>query len=143
MRFGIYALAVMLRVLRFHFHSVVASNCILLDLYSLPTCLWIGFEIAYFLKHAPPPSLEWAGTWSYSLYIVHPMIEPLFLLAGLTGFVQDPRTHFLLILAALFASSIFFLFVESPCHRLAVAIGRFAERRSRPATGHRGTAHNS
>ena len=142
-RVAIYALAVALRFLRFHFHSVVASNCILLDCYSLPASIWIGFEISYFLKQTPTRALEWAGTWSYSLYIVHPMIEPIFLLAGLTGLVANPRTHFLLILAALIASYLFFRLVELPCHRLAVAAGRYAERRSGPTGGHRGALLNS
>ena len=142
-RVGIYVLAVTMRIVRFHFDSVVASNCILLDCYSLPACLWIGFEIAYFLKQAPMKSLEWAGSWSYSLYIVHPMVEPLFLLAGLTRLVQNPRTHFLLILVALFASYLFFLLVESPCHRLAVSVGRFADNRFRPSAGHIGSIANS
>jgi peptidoglycan/LPS O-acetylase OafA/YrhL len=127
MRIGIYGLSVALQLLRFHLHTVLASNCILLDLFSLPVCLWLGFEIIYLSKHAPPTALEWAGSWSYSLYLIHPVMLPAFAVLGLRFILLNSYTHFLVLGAALIASYVYFLCIERPSHRLSITASRAAK----------------
>jgi peptidoglycan/LPS O-acetylase OafA/YrhL len=130
MRIGIYALSMGLRLARFHMGSVMASNCIALDLFAIPACVWLGFEIAYATRHRPRRGLEWAGGWSYSLYLVHMLVFPVLAWAGLSYLGENDGTHLLLVAMALLASYGFYVLVERPSHRLAVAAGRFAEVRA-------------
>jgi peptidoglycan/LPS O-acetylase OafA/YrhL len=124
MRVGIYGLSIAVQLLRFHLGTIFASNCILLDLFSLPACVWLGFEIAYFSKHSPPKVLEWAGAWSYSLYLIHPAMLLVFDALGLRFILLNSHTHFLIIGAALIASYVYFLCIERPSHRLSIAASR-------------------
>jgi peptidoglycan/LPS O-acetylase OafA/YrhL len=129
MRLGIYALSVLVALLHFHADSFLPaslhfmkSNCILLNLFVLPACVWLGFEIAYGLVNGDNRYLEWAGTWSYSLYLVHLLVPRISLALGF-DFAQT-RMHFLIFVAALAASYLFYLLIERPSHRLAVNLGR-------------------
>jgi peptidoglycan/LPS O-acetylase OafA/YrhL len=131
MRAAIYILTIFLQLVRFHVTSPIASNCILLDMFAVPACVWVGFEIAYATQHPRIYALEWAGAWSYSLYLVHPLVGPILAVAGWSFIAQKPQTHFLLLIISLFASHGFFLLVEQPFHHLAVAAGRAAEAKSR------------
>jgi len=128
LRAAIYSLTVLLELFRFHVNSFfLASNCILLDLFAVPACFWLGYEISYASHHARSRVLEWAGGWSYSLYLVHPLVGPALSAIGLSLIVERPQTHFLLLILSLFASYGFFLLVERPSHRLAVAIAAAME----------------
>lgn len=124
LRGGMLALATGLKVVKFQVLAWYGSNCFTLNLFALMATAWLGMEIAYYRRHRPVRSLEWAGKWSYSLYIMHPLA------AAALG-VQVP------IVTALFALAIsycFYLLIEKPSHRLAVACGRALERmRLRPA----------
>ena len=121
LRLGIYASSVLLALLHNHLDSFVASNCILLDVFAVPACFWVGKEIAYASRHNTIAVLEWAGAWSYSLYLIHSLAHSI--VEGLGGpLFQDPRLHFIVPLVALFASYGYFLMVERPSHRLAVVI---------------------
>lgn len=123
-RIGIYSLSIALLLLRFHLHTIFASSCILLDLFSLPACVWLGLEIVYLSKHPPPTGLEWAGVWSYSLYLIHPTMLPVFDALGLRFILLNSYTHFLVLGAALIASYVYFLCIERPSHRLSLAASR-------------------
>jgi peptidoglycan/LPS O-acetylase OafA/YrhL len=127
MRGSIYLLAMVLALIRFHVHSIFASNCILLDLFAIPACLWVGFELSYASRHGSNRILEWAGGWSYSLYLGHALVGPLLAATSLAFLEKQQSTHFLLLIISLVASYGFFLAVERPSHRLAVAIGRAAD----------------
>ena len=124
MRISIYGLSIALQLLRFHLHTIFASSCILLDLFSLPACVWLGFEIVYLSKHSPPTALEWAGVWSYSLYLVHPAMLPGFDALGLRFIRLNPYTHLLVPGTALIASYVYFLCIERPSHRLSIVASR-------------------
>jgi peptidoglycan/LPS O-acetylase OafA/YrhL len=65
--------------------------------------------------------LEWAGAWSYSLYLIHPLAHSIVERLGGPLF-QESRLHFVLPLVALLASYVYFLMVEHPSHQLAVRI---------------------
>ena len=120
-RLSVYALTVLLGLLNTHLNSIFGSNCILLDFFAIPACFWVGTEIAYASKHTAIGVLEWAGAWSYSLYLIHPLSHSIVERLGGPVF-QEPRLHFVIPLVALFASYGFFLIVERPSHLLAVAI---------------------
>ena len=124
MRIGIYVLSIALQLLRFHVHTIFGSNCILLDLFSLPACVWLGFEIVYLSKHPAPRALEWAGVWSYSLYLIHPVMLPAFDVLGLRSIRFNPHTHFLILGAALITSYVYFLGIERPSHQLSIVASR-------------------
>jgi peptidoglycan/LPS O-acetylase OafA/YrhL len=109
------------------------SSCILLDLFAIPAVLWVGCEIVYAGEHAPVGRLEWAGAWSYSLYLVHPLVAPVFGVIGLSFIDLNPYTHFLLLLIAPLAGYAFYRAVELPSHKLAVAAGRAVEGARAPA----------
>jgi peptidoglycan/LPS O-acetylase OafA/YrhL len=134
-RTGIFLLTIFLGILRFHIHSPLTSDCVLLDLFAFPAYYWLGMEIAYFSAHRPSRLLEWAGAWSYSLYIVHPLVIPLLALWGLAGFTGRNATHFLVFPLILLLSYLFHLAVERPSHKLAVWTSRrFAPRPFAPTT---------
>lgn len=129
MRFGVYGLSVLVALVHFHADSFfppglhfLKSNCILLNLFVLPACVWLGYEIAYGLVHGDNRLLEWAGTWSYSLYLVH-LLVPRFSLALGFDFIHS-SVHLLVFVVALAASYLFYRIVERPSHRLAVTLGR-------------------
>ena len=104
-----------------HFHGGVSQT---------RTCLWVGafsyFWIRAEIRHsaAQPawPTLVWAGRWSYSLYLIHPLIVALCVEhAFLT---QGPRLNAVWMLGPiLIAAYLFYLTVERPSHRWARKIG--------------------
>jgi len=123
-RIAIFVLSVVLRLAKFHISAPLGSNCILLNLFAIPICYWIGAEVSYFRKHPPSMLLESAGRWSYSLYLVHTLVPSLFVLAGMTALVQNRNAQLLMIAISLVASYLFYLAIEGPCHRLAILMAR-------------------
>lgn len=125
MRGGLYALSVAGELWRFHAPRALASNCIILDLFAIPACYWLGKEIAFASTHSSSRPLEWAGLWSYSLYLVHPMTGFIMIRMGVITFFSSLSTHFLLLFAALLFSYGFYLLIERPSHRLSNKIGKY------------------
>ena len=128
-RAGIFALAVVLRVAKFHVYSPLASNCFTLNLFAFPAYLWLGYEIAYFRQRRPVPVLEWMGTWSYSLYLVHPLcwgIISAFHISLLKEAIDS--AHFVVVIFALCLSYLFFLLIERPSQLLAAKSKEFVKR---------------
>lgn len=123
-RIGVYGASVVLSLAKFHIASPLASYCITLNLFALVVCYWVGAEVAYLREHGALPALESAGRWSYSLYIVHPLVPSLIALTGVASLAWYPKAHLLLILIALVAAYGFYLAIEAPCHRLAVRVAR-------------------
>ena len=123
-RLGIFGLSVLLQLVRFHVHSILASNCILLDLFAIPSFFWLAWEIAYASKHPPLRILEHAGRWSYSLYLVSPYTDVILASVGLAALDRQPRTHFLIFGVSLALSYLYFLAVEWPSYRIALAASR-------------------
>jgi peptidoglycan/LPS O-acetylase OafA/YrhL len=123
-RIFIFGASVCLRVCMFHIASPLASNCILLNLFAIPIFFWLGAEIVYHASHEPVRVLEWAGGWSYSLYLMHPLAGLLLAVIGLSFIETEAATHFLVIIAALLASYGFYLLVERPSYLLAMTVDR-------------------
>ena len=115
-RLGIYSLSIALLLLRFHLHTIFASSCILLDLFSLPACVWLGLEIVYLSKHRHRQG--WSGQELELLlyFFIHPTMLPVFDALGLRFILLNSYTHFLVLGAALIASYVYFLCIERLRH---------------------------
>lgn len=125
-RAGIFLLSVALELFRFHGPLPWSSNILLLDLFTLPVLLWIGLEIRYATKHPPQPLLEWAGTWSYSLYLAHWLVPGLLQLGIFAALQQLTQSvHLLLCVWALGFSYLFYRVIELPSHRTALRVSRW------------------
>jgi peptidoglycan/LPS O-acetylase OafA/YrhL len=85
---------------------------------------WLRAEICHYRNRAPWKILVWAGRWSYSLYLMHPIIVGLCLSYNPLMFVS--RLGWLVgITAILVGSYVFYLIVERPSHNLARKIPLF------------------
>jgi peptidoglycan/LPS O-acetylase OafA/YrhL len=87
--------------------------------------LWLQREIASARLRPPPRALEWCGTWSYSLYLVHLGALELWLWAAPAHAGRLPVALQLPLQAAitLLACYAFHLAVERPSWRLARFVG--------------------
>jgi len=114
-RFAAWASMWLALVLHFHseFHQTVTGPFLGLVYY-----FWLRAELSYYRDRKPAASLVWAGRWSYSLYLVHPLA---FALAATFGHLDKAlRLDWLVAFAAMLAGSyVFYLAIERPSHRLA------------------------
>jgi peptidoglycan/LPS O-acetylase OafA/YrhL len=124
-RIGVFSSSAGLQALRFHGGSVFLSNAFTLNLFAVIAGLWLGLEIAYRRRKSAPRILEWAGKWSYSLYLMHPAVP------GLVAMQEWLRPIFLFgggtvpfIVSSLPAAYLFYLVVEAPFHRIAIAVSK-------------------
>lgn len=128
----VFALSVGLRIFKFLSSSVMASNCVSLNLFALVLCGWLGLEIRYYMQAKPVRLTEWMGTWSYSLYLVHPLVYPLLAAGGMSSLAIPGSLQILLIyLLTPFIAYAFYLCVEWPSHRFAKHIGTRATKAGR------------
>jgi peptidoglycan/LPS O-acetylase OafA/YrhL len=123
-RAAIFAIAFLLRIAKFHSHSVLFSNCFTLNAFALPVTAWIGIELASSARLGTSSVLEWVGKWSYSLYLVHPIAYAILALAGISEINGSERYHLIRIASALVFSYCFYLAIEKPAHRLAILASR-------------------
>jgi peptidoglycan/LPS O-acetylase OafA/YrhL len=132
-RIGIFGTSAVLQALRFHGGSVFLSNAFTLNLFAIVACLWLGLEIAYRRRKPAPRVLEWAGKWSYSLYLMHPAVPGILLmLAFLSPIYSSIAVNLFMCFCSLVLACGFYLVVEAPFHRLAVTVSRRLGKR-RPA----------
>jgi peptidoglycan/LPS O-acetylase OafA/YrhL len=119
-RIGIWIFMWVTLVLKFQKPGIWTSYPVTLNLFAWAAAGWVGLEISRYLVQKPRGLLEWAGTWTYSLYLMHEVATPLVQWVG----VNPGRLsgNFLLILTGLLLSYLFYLMIERPCHQLAVKI---------------------
>jgi peptidoglycan/LPS O-acetylase OafA/YrhL len=67
-RVGVWAASVFCYFLRFH---TPIEHSYSLNFFAILVYFWIDHEIRYYAAVAPPRLCEWAGGWSYSLYLTH------------------------------------------------------------------------
>lgn len=107
-----------------NFHSPIGYSWIL-PWFALVAFAWLKREVIRANGATRPwPILEWAGTWSYSIYLVHMPAGALLAQAV----VLDPASvlaWFGKVAFILTCSFVFYLLFEAPSHRLA----RWASRR--------------
>lgn len=82
---------------------------------------WLDREISYMRAAGVWPILEWAGNWSYSVYLIHGLV-----LAGLDplhSMINPALLWAINLIAILLASYFFYLVIERPAHQLARHVG--------------------
>lgn len=121
-RLGIWFLMWITLVLKFHEPGIWTSYPVTLNLFALPTTVWIGLEISRYVTQKPWGLLEWAGTWTYSLYLMHEVATPLVARVGVNA--GSLGGNIALVLTGLFISYLFYLIIEKPAHRLAIRTSR-------------------
>jgi peptidoglycan/LPS O-acetylase OafA/YrhL len=95
---------------------------------------WLRAEISYYRNRTPWSLLVWAGRWSYSLYLVHPIVISVCAAYGLLAF-ESRRNWIVVLTLILLASYAFYLVIERPSHHLAKKISLF-----RPSAGNMAAA---
>jgi peptidoglycan/LPS O-acetylase OafA/YrhL len=131
----VFAFTIVIEIVRFHAASVYLSNPFTLNVFAMVACFWLGLEVAYRRKRAAPRILEWAGNWTYSLYLVHPAVPGAL---GVLTFLYPLRAsiagNLFTIACAVILAYPFHLAVEAPFYRLAVKVSRRLKA-GRPAVG--------
>lgn len=136
-RLGVMATASGLQALFFHpppFFPYVGYPWTL-QFFALLAVLWLEREMGWWRRHSPPAVLEWAGGWSYSIYLMH--IAAPAATGSLLHWLGRPALPLpaLLLLRHLMVFPICYLFarlVEFPSWNLARRVG--ARWRGRPVT---------
>ncbi|MFE3871988.1 hypothetical protein ACFX5F_12225 [Flavobacterium sp. ZS1P70] len=119
LRISMIGVITTLRIVQFHVDSPFASNVFTLNIFSIIACAWIGYEIIYYQNNEPLKSLESAGKWSYSLYLVHPIVY------NILFYLNYKETgHLIVIIVALLLSYVFYLLVEKPSHLFSVFVSK-------------------
>lgn len=124
-RSGILVASMITSILRFHTPIGYPWT---LNFFALVVSLWLSREILHFRKNRTIRLLEWAGSWSYSLYLVHILVIKALSALALPnlGYLLNWAVPMALILAS---SLLFAVLIELPSHRLARYVGdRLASR---------------
>jgi peptidoglycan/LPS O-acetylase OafA/YrhL len=122
-RIGIIFIGFLLRILKFHSTHLLASNAFSLNLFAILIFFWLGFEIMYLSNKKLFKPLEWAGSWSYSLYLIHQLTISILSYAGFESLGVGTETDRIFhILSAFLLAYIFYVFIENPAHKLAITI---------------------
>lgn len=127
LRIQLFGLSVVLRVVKFQVPAPWGSDIIWLTLFGVLLVYWLGKEISYREKNPAPARLERLGHWSYSLYLMHPVVIHLALFAEIE---ITPLVGLLVLIAGLVASYGFYLSVERPSHQLARRLSQAVQGRS-------------
>lgn len=124
-RAGVWGASMTASILSFHAPIKVGYPVLLFPFQAL-ALWWIYREILHFRQAKPWSLMEWAGKWSYSLYLVHNMI------IGVTPLKpSQPLQDWMIRVGLILVSSLlFYSLVERPSHKLARDLSR---RLNRPA----------
>lgn len=114
-RLAAWGIAWISLVLHFHspFHQTVSAVPIGVAYY-----FWIRAEIGYYRSKTPWRPLVWAGRWSYSLYLIHPIVIGVCLKYEILSF-QSRLGWIIGIALIMLGSYAFYFLVERPSHNLA------------------------
>ncbi|HEX6565107.1 MAG TPA: acyltransferase family protein [Chthoniobacterales bacterium] len=124
-RILVFATSAVLLIIKSHAKSIYLSNPFILNLFGVVGYFWLGLEIAYRREVSAPAFLEWAGKWSYSLYLMHPAaIRLVTLQPWLHPVVSSHWRNLFFVLCSLPIAYAFHLAAESPLHRLAITATR-------------------
>ncbi|WP_341853535.1 acyltransferase [Microcystis aeruginosa 1339] len=103
----------------------IIGNHLTLNFFAIYVFFWLLREVSYYNKQENKPLafLEWAGLWSYSLFLIHPLAFYLFKSMQLPsfGYMVD---WFLKFNFVLLLSIAFYFAVEKPSHLLSRRIGK-------------------
>ncbi len=132
LRIAVIAASYLAVLLRWHLPDASIGYPWSLNVFALLVYVWLQREIAYSRVHPPLPALEWAGTWSYSLYLVHLPLG--YLAANLPAPVGASAMlvkNLATIAVVLLGAYLCYWVIERPAHRLAVRLStRLKDRHS-------------
>lgn len=132
-RLGAWAMMWAAEMLHFHGGISQTRTSIWLGVYAY---FWLRAEIVRYQDRVPWAAWVRAGRWSYSLYLIHPLV--IALCVGYGVLTDGSRLSWIGMMALILAASyLFYLTVERPSHSLARKIAMFAP----PESGHR--AHDA
>ncbi len=94
-----------------------------LNLFGFVVVFWLSREIAWFVVSPPKRWLEWAGEWSYSVYLFHILALPIFEHYEKPNFGAFFNWVFLMSFIMI-SSYLFYLLVEYPGHLVARYAGQ-------------------
>ena len=119
-RLLILGLASLCSVLRFH---TPVGYPWTLNMFALAAFFWLRVEIAWFYCREPSRLFEWAGTWSYSIYLIHMIGNAAYSSVEIVdlGALLDWLFKMISILALSYA---FYRILERPSHFMARSAGR-------------------
>ena len=120
-RFGVFVLGLACNVAKSY--SPVGYPWTL-NLFALFASVWLLKELHHFQRYRPSGYLEWAGSWSYSLYLFHTLAMAMIPL--LPTIDAGTRTNWAYHLLFVFCSSLLFAHLfEFPSHTLARSTSRW------------------
>jgi peptidoglycan/LPS O-acetylase OafA/YrhL len=119
-RLAVWAASVGCYYLRFH---TPIKHPYTLNLFAVLVYFWLQREIWHYETKAPPRLTEWAGGWSYSLYLMHFFGAAVFAWAALPnlGHFLNWAVKVAFVLGTAYA---FYLAAERPSHQLARWLAR-------------------
>jgi peptidoglycan/LPS O-acetylase OafA/YrhL len=127
-RLGIWMLSAVCSVLRFHSPAGYPWT---LDLFAIAVFFWLDREIARGFTRPPSAVLEWAGRWSYSIYLVHVLAMSVY--RSSIGAMPHAMLNWFAELGFILAVSyLYYLVVEARAHDLARFAAARASQRLRP-----------
>ena len=129
-RAAVLASASLCSVLRFH--SPIGYPWTL-DLFAVLVLFWLHREISFRFYSPPMPILEWAGGWSYSLYLMHTIAAARFSII-FPETADSVATWFVKLMFVLAGCYVFYLLVEKPSHVAGRWLGTWID--SRKLEGH-------
>ncbi len=100
---------------------------ITLNFFAILVYFWLRQEIDHARRHPPKLFLEWLGSWSYSIYLMH-MLTIKETRSFIPPSVSPIASWVIIFTAVMIISYLFFLLVESPAHKVAKKIGRTRHR---------------
>ncbi|MFO1486236.1 MAG: acyltransferase [Verrucomicrobiaceae bacterium] len=109
------------------FHSPIGYPWTL-NLFAFAVFFWLRAEISVSQRWGRNRTLEWAGIWSYSVYLIHLIAEAAYARMPLPNF--GCNLNWLVKMLVIFgASYVFYLIFEKPGHFLARALARVLTQR--------------
>jgi peptidoglycan/LPS O-acetylase OafA/YrhL len=110
------------------FHSSVGYPWTL-NVFALLVFFWLRTEIVAYLHHKPVRLLEWAGKWSYSIYLTHLIASAVFARFRLTNLGPNLNWTRMFAFVMLF-SYVFYLLIEKPGHSIAQRAAVYLKQRN-------------
>ncbi len=113
----VFLLSILFFVLEAHFYL---SYVLSMNFFALIIYFWLQKEIIYYSYNKANATLEYLGTFSYSLFICHKLIFILLLMFS----VLNIYNYIVYVFLALLVSYIYYLIIESPAHKIGRFLGR-------------------
>ena len=128
LRLTIFWVSVGLSVVKFHLAAPWGTNVLWLNAFAFLAAGWLGYEVAYNFANTPSKLLENHGRWSFSLYLVHPIIWQMTFNFNIPWTFSNGVAA---LATALLCSLLFYFAVEKPSHIIARRLGH-AKKNSGP-----------